>query len=157
MGAGSPCLANSTACRIVKANLRILEIDEIKTIAYVPDQILVWGPLLEDLYEENRNQNISKKPDQTTGSFDALELDPRVREGVLDMRYETMTPVQAEVIPLAIAGNDVIAASQTGTGKTAAFLIPLPPPAVMDSCEFGTCRQARSRTSSRTPLARSPP
>ena len=41
------------------------------------------------------------------------------------MRYEAMTPVQAEVIPLAIAGNDVIAASQTGTGKTAAFLIPL--------------------------------
>ncbi|OGR09681.1 MAG: hypothetical protein A2341_15040 [Deltaproteobacteria bacterium RIFOXYB12_FULL_58_9] len=41
------------------------------------------------------------------------------------MRYETMTPVQAEVIPLAIAGNDIIAASQTGTGKTAAFLIPL--------------------------------
>jgi ATP-dependent RNA helicase RhlE len=41
------------------------------------------------------------------------------------MRYETMTPVQAEVIPLATAGNDVIVASQTGTGKTAAFLIPL--------------------------------
>lgn len=41
------------------------------------------------------------------------------------MRYKAMTPVQAEVIPLAIAGNDVIAASQTGTGKTAAFLIPL--------------------------------
>ncbi len=41
------------------------------------------------------------------------------------MRYETMTPVQAEVIPLAVDGNDVIVASQTGTGKTAAFLIPL--------------------------------
>lgn len=67
---------------------------------------------------------ISKESDQTA-SFDALELDPRVRDGVLDMRYQTMTPVQAEVIPLAIAGNDIIAASQTGTGKTAAFLIPL--------------------------------
>jgi ATP-dependent RNA helicase RhlE len=60
-----------------------------------------------------------------TDSFDTLDLDQRVRDGILDMRYDTMTPVQSEVIPLAMQGRDVIVASQTGTGKTAAFLIPL--------------------------------
>src|SRR5689334_18058536 len=46
-------------------------------------------------------------------------------EGIDAMRYQTATPVQKQVIPAIIEGNDIIASAQTGTGKTAAFLLPL--------------------------------
>ncbi len=46
-------------------------------------------------------------------------------DGIEDMNYSTATPVQEQVIPSIIAGKDVIAAAQTGTGKTAAFLLPI--------------------------------
>lgn len=46
-------------------------------------------------------------------------------EGIEAINYETATPVQEKVIPLVLAGKDVIASAQTGTGKTAAYLLPL--------------------------------
>src|ERR1043165_5952694 len=46
-------------------------------------------------------------------------------DGIDAMGYETATPVQEQVIPQIIAGRDIIAAAQTGTGKTAAFLLPV--------------------------------
>ena len=60
-----------------------------------------------------------------TQSFSDLPLDPLVLEGVQDMQFKEMTPIQAQAIPAALKGRDVIGAAQTGTGKTAAFLIPL--------------------------------
>jgi ATP-dependent RNA helicase RhlE len=58
-------------------------------------------------------------------SFDSLNLDPRLREGIRDLGFTQTRPVQTAVIPLALAGNDVIACAQTGTGKTAAFVVPM--------------------------------
>jgi ATP-dependent RNA helicase RhlE len=57
--------------------------------------------------------------------FDELALDPRVVDGIHDMGFETMTPIQRQAIPVLLTGRDVIGAAQTGTGKTAAFLIPI--------------------------------
>lgn len=57
--------------------------------------------------------------------FDTLPLDPKLLKAVSDSGYETMTPIQAKAIPLVLAGRDVMGAAQTGTGKTAAFSIPL--------------------------------
>ena len=60
----------------------------------------------------------------TQTQFSQLELDPRIEKAVEAMGFDAATPIQAQVIPLIRAGADVIAKSQTGTGKTAAFGIP---------------------------------
>jgi ATP-dependent RNA helicase RhlE len=57
--------------------------------------------------------------------FKALGLHPHLLQAIRDMRYTEPTPIQAEAIPAILAGRDVIATAQTGTGKTAAFLLPI--------------------------------
>jgi len=56
--------------------------------------------------------------------FSQMELDPRIEKAVKAMGFDRPTPIQEQVIPLICGGADVIAKSQTGTGKTAAFAIP---------------------------------
>src|SRR6188472_1674418 len=56
--------------------------------------------------------------------FDTLGLDKRLLEGVRDLGYKETRPIQSAVIPLALGGNDLIACAETGTGKTAAFVLP---------------------------------
>lgn len=56
--------------------------------------------------------------------FDELGLKETVLEAVTESGYESPTPIQAQAIPLILDGKDVIGASQTGTGKTAAFALP---------------------------------
>ena len=58
-------------------------------------------------------------------TFAALPLSPAMRDALAAMAYETPTPVQGAVIPVALTGRDVIGQAKTGTGKTAAFMIPL--------------------------------
>jgi ATP-dependent RNA helicase RhlE len=62
---------------------------------------------------------------ETVERFDELPLDPRVVDGIHDMGFDKMTPIQREAIPVLLKGGDLIGAAQTGTGKTAAFLIPI--------------------------------
>ncbi len=58
-------------------------------------------------------------------SFDTLGLAPEFLRAVADQGYTEPTPVQAEAIPLVLAGRDLMAGAQTGTGKTAAFVLPM--------------------------------
>jgi superfamily II DNA/RNA helicase len=57
--------------------------------------------------------------------FTEFGFDDRLMEGIEASGYEDATPVQEQVIPLVLQGKDIIASAQTGTGKTAAFLLPL--------------------------------
>ena len=57
--------------------------------------------------------------------FADLSLDTRLLGGIRDLGWDATRPVQSGVIPLALAGHDVIACAETGTGKTAAFLVPI--------------------------------
>ncbi|HLG54955.1 MAG TPA: DEAD/DEAH box helicase [Vicinamibacterales bacterium] len=57
--------------------------------------------------------------------FDKLSLDVRLLGGIRDLGWTDTRPIQSGVIPLALAGGDVIACAETGTGKTAAFLVPI--------------------------------
>ena len=58
-------------------------------------------------------------------TFSELGLSPEVLQAVNALGYTSPTPIQAKAIPIILAGDDVLAAAQTGTGKTAAFTLPL--------------------------------
>ncbi len=64
-------------------------------------------------------------PEPTPARFDTLPLDAKLLRAVADSGYALMTPIQAKAIPIVLEGRDVMGAAQTGTGKTAAFSIPL--------------------------------
>ena len=57
--------------------------------------------------------------------FDELALSDEVLDALWDMHFDECTPVQEKAIPLLLEGHDVIASAQTGTGKTAAYILPL--------------------------------
>jgi len=58
-------------------------------------------------------------------NFKEFGLDENLVEGIEASGYETATPIQEQVIPIILSGKDLIAAAQTGTGKTAAFVLPI--------------------------------
>ena len=58
-------------------------------------------------------------------TFDDLNLAPAILQAVHEQGYETPTPIQAQAIPAVLEGHDLLAGAQTGTGKTAAFVLPL--------------------------------
>ena len=57
--------------------------------------------------------------------FEELDLSSEIQKAINDMGFEEASPIQAEAIPLILSGKDIIGQAQTGTGKTAAFAIPL--------------------------------
>ena len=58
-------------------------------------------------------------------SFETLGLAPEINRALAELGYANPTPIQAEAIPLVLAGHDLMGGAQTGTGKTAAFALPL--------------------------------
>ena len=58
-------------------------------------------------------------------SFDAFEFDSRIRAGITAAGYDEPTPIQQQAIPHVLAGRDVLGLAMTGTGKTAAFMLPI--------------------------------
>lgn len=57
--------------------------------------------------------------------FDELDLEDEILDGLEDMNFHEMTPVQEQTIPVILEGHDIIGCAQTGTGKTAAYTLPL--------------------------------
>ena len=66
----------------------------------------------------------AKKPDNIL-AFSALELHPTLLRGVKDLGFVRPTPIQSQAIPPGLEGRDLLANAATGSGKTAAFLLPI--------------------------------
>ena len=60
-----------------------------------------------------------------TTNFKEFALNPALHASIEVMKFETPTPIQALAIPFALEGRDIIGSAQTGTGKTAAFCVPM--------------------------------
>jgi ATP-dependent RNA helicase DeaD len=78
-------------------------------------------------------------------TFDDLGLSAAVLEAIKEVGYEAPSPIQAATIPVLLAGHDMLGQAQTGTGKTAAFALPLlsrikvrsgPPQGLVVPCTF---------------------
>ena len=65
------------------------------------------------------------EPHSDSRTFQSLGLTPPVMEGIRDAGFTVCTPIQGQTLPIALAGRDVAGQAQTGTGKTAAFLVAL--------------------------------
>jgi ATP-dependent RNA helicase RhlE len=72
-------------------------------------------------------------------SFDQFSLDPRILAGVEAAGFTTPTPIQEQAIPEVLAGRDIFGIAQTGTGKTAAFILP-----ILQRLTRGNLRQIRA-------------
>ena len=71
-------------------------------------------------------------------SFSSFKLHPKIADAVAALGYETPTPIQIRAIPPVLAGKDVMGLAQTGTGKTAAFVLP-----ILERLLPGPCRRVR--------------
>src|SRR6476469_1118603 len=67
----------------------------------------------------------SEEAPEPTTTFDDLGIDKRVLKALADVGYETPSPIQAATIPALLEGRHVVGLAQTGTGKTAAFAVPI--------------------------------
>lgn len=81
--------------------------------------------LFTDLCSTNWAKLLISRCDILLNSFDDLGLCTPVLKAVQALGYETPTPIQAQAIPKVLAGHDVLGVAQTGTGKTAAFSLPM--------------------------------
>jgi ATP-dependent RNA helicase RhlE len=72
-----------------------------------------------------RDMDVPLPEGEGATAFMALGLSPEIASGVHAMGFVTPTPIQAQAIPLALQGRDLIGSAQTGTGKTAAFALPI--------------------------------
>ena len=58
-------------------------------------------------------------------SFEKLGLNPKTLQAIAEVGYTSPTPIQEKAVPLLLEGRDIIALAQTGSGKTASFILPL--------------------------------
>ncbi|KAJ6774141.1 ATP-DEPENDENT RNA HELICASE RHLE-RELATED [Salix purpurea] len=80
-------------------------------------------PLVSSKAELKRKQQVKKK--SKSCGFESLNLSPNVYRGIKRKGYRVPTPIQRKTMPLILAGIDVVAMARTGSGKTAAFLLPM--------------------------------
>ena len=74
--------------------------------------------------DDNDAPSTENKNEAEKLSFDSFSLEPRLLQAVYKLQYSEPTPIQASAIPLALEGKDILGQAKTGSGKTAAYLLP---------------------------------
>lgn len=91
---------------------------------------MVWSPselvrLVEDSKVKVKNAQVKEEKVEITNSFADFNFNQTLLENILELGYVNPTPIQDKSIPMIMAGHDIVGLANTGTGKTAAFLLPL--------------------------------
>ena len=86
---------------------------------------LIWGISFPSPSVTGRKRMKERNYYMETMKFEELGIDERILRAVTEMGFEEASPIQTKSIPVLLEGKDVIGQAQTGTGKTAAFGIPL--------------------------------
>src|SRR5690606_11197978 len=73
----------------------------------------------------NNITEMDPMPDSSANQFTNLQLIKPIQQALADTGYVTPTPIQDQAIPLILKGHDLLGIAQTGTGKTAAFCLPI--------------------------------
>jgi len=76
-------------------------------------------------FNNNNSQGYFQMNNQTIQNFNSFSFHPLIDGGIQKAGYQTPTPIQAQAIPLILEGHDIMGLAQTGTGKTAAFVLPI--------------------------------
>jgi ATP-dependent RNA helicase DeaD len=79
----------------------------------------------KEMEKETVSETDNAAADEKEGSFERLNIDAKILHAVKDMGFDSASPIQEQAIPIELEGRDVIGQAQTGTGKTAAFGIPM--------------------------------
>ena len=95
--------------------------DIIKSVKLTDDRKNKKLPSREEFFTEESEKSKEDAPQ----SFTQLHLSRPLLRAINEMGFTTPTPIQARCIPLALAGKDICAAAKTGSGKTAAYLLPI--------------------------------
>jgi superfamily II DNA/RNA helicase len=90
---------------------------------YIAAKAAFWA-MLADMIDAAGQVSVRNNRTYMT-KFSDLNLNPKVLKAIADAGYETPTPIQAGAIPPALEGRDVLGIAQTGTGKTASFVLPM--------------------------------
>jgi len=87
-------------------------------------RLRLWIPPYFRNVEEQHEDGAGESRAEKKVRFDELDLHPDIEDGLWSMGFEMATPIQGEAIPHALKRKDILGIAQTGTGKTAAFLLP---------------------------------
>ncbi|GAB3595635.1 ATP-dependent RNA helicase DeaD [Corynebacterium faecale] len=106
---------------------RVAEISEDADSANEADNA---SNVIEEHVNEDSSEDVTPSSNESSSTeagngFDVLGLPPQVLAAVRKVGYETPSPIQAQTIPVLMEGQDVVGLAQTGTGKTAAFALPI--------------------------------
>lgn len=96
----------------------------VNSATFVRLKISPAGPRAATIYRESSMSDLPQDPVRNT-AFADLALSAPVMQALADVGYESPSPIQAATIPPMLAGRDVVGTAQTGTGKTAAFALPI--------------------------------
>ena len=129
-------LESGTKSKIKKGEKVEFVDDEAETTVEDPVEKSIDETVTEKLTEENTEEQAVTGPasseqdeeeiaDESLVTFDDLGLSPEILEAVKLAGYETPSPIQAKAIPVLLQGVNLLGTAQTGTGKTAAFTLPL--------------------------------
>lgn len=80
---------------------------------------------IEEVSAENEAAEDVSEEIENSGSFEKLGLDTKILKAISDMGFDSASPIQEQAIPIELEGRDMIGQAQTGTGKTAAFGLPM--------------------------------